>query len=161
VALTSGLLLIGLLETPPPENEAISAPSFKDHQLWTGFVRENTPAGKAVASLPMAIHGREREFEVTTEWMYLGILHQKPMLDGFSGFFPKTHRELRNMIASSGITPQVLQRFSDLGAHFLLVRESDSFSEEQFLTNPGDWSLKLVFHDPVGIKVFEIRKPNE
>ena len=160
-ALTSGLLMLGLLETPPPENESMRVPDFQEHQLWTAFVRDNTPDGKAVASLPMAIHGRDREFQITTEWMYLAILHEKPLLDGFSGFFPKAHRDLRNTIASSGITPEILQQFSVLGAHFLVVRESDSFSEEQALKNPKDWSLKLAFHDPVGIKVFEIRKPVE
>lgn len=158
-ALTSGLLLLGLLETPPPENESMNVPALQDHQLWTAFVRDNTPTGKAVATLPMAIHGRDREFQVTTEWMYLGILHQKPLLDGFSGFFPKTHRDLRRMIATSGITPEVLQRFAELGAHFLLVRDSDSFSEEQSLGDPKKWSLKLAFHDPAGIKVFKIRRP--
>ena len=136
-------------------------PDLKDHQLWAAFVRNNTPDGKAVATLPMAIHGRDREFQVTTEWMYLSILHEKPLLDGFSGFFPKTHRDLRAMIGVSGITPQVLQRCSELGAHFLLVRESDSFSEEQSLKNPRDWSLRLAFDDPVGIKVFEILPPRD
>ena len=71
----------GLAHVPP---ESTSWSSYLSHQ----------PGDQAVAMIPFAPGPKVAEFEPTAEAMLLGLDHHKPLVNGYSGFFPGSYEQL-------------------------------------------------------------------
>lgn len=88
--------------------------------------------------------------------MYFGTFHQVPLVDGYSGFFPREHFELRNAINASLLTEATLSRLIAAQADFLVVRRAEVAVQVPRSATFGSVSLELVYEDPAGVDVYRL-----
>jgi hypothetical protein len=88
-----GLLLaaavaVGFIEAMPFEARLERFPVEALQAGWVEFLAQHP--GGAVAMVPPALTGKVEDFEPTTVAMLQGLRHGHPLLNGYSGFFPRT-----------------------------------------------------------------------
>jgi cell shape-determining protein MreD len=158
--LATGLLsllgLAALCETTPETSNMADVPDAAANAGWIDFVRRNTPRGRAVICLPVASSDTAESYVVTTRWMYFGTFHQVPLVDGYSGFFPREHFELRHAINTSLLTEATLLRLIAAQADFLVVRRAEFSVQMPPRAAFGSVSIELVYEDPSGVDIYRL-----
>ena len=71
----------------PPESTA-----------WSRYLADR-PGDQAVAMIPFAPGPRVAQFEPTARAMLIGLDHHKPLVNGYSGFFPDSYQTLSDEVA--------------------------------------------------------------
>lgn len=148
--------LFALAEIPPPSMSLVGLPDLKQHQAWTAFIRAQTPAGRGIACLPLASGLGVADFDDTVRWMYLGSLHGKPLVNGYSGFFPPESLKLNDLMTREGLSSVTLSQLWSLKVHFVVVRRSDPIAAKAENYADGAYALNRVFRDSIGIDVYEL-----
>lgn len=91
LGLAGGLVLVELLALPLP---LLDMPSLQQNTAWQNWLnRQSSP--RRLVMLPFARSGKTADFEQTTIWMLESRYFQGEMVNGYSGFFPPGHRNLR------------------------------------------------------------------
>ncbi|MCP4175997.1 MAG: hypothetical protein GY758_35090 [Fuerstiella sp.] len=147
--------VLAIAEVPAPQPLVAGVPDLNRHAGWTGFVKENTPDGKSIACLPFSPGTKAANFSVTSRWMYMGTLHGVPLVNGYSGFFPKAYMNLRRQITNDGLTAESLAQLAQMKVHFLVVRRGYTMPQSAG-ENGRSHALRLVLEDPVGVDVYEL-----
>lgn len=94
--LAIALVIVGLAEVMPPRQRfGPDHASLFSHD-WLTQMRD-LPAGP-VACLPPSMSGRSQHFEATVVLMLQALSFEKPLLNGYSGYFPASHREFRTRL---------------------------------------------------------------
>ncbi|WP_373650800.1 hypothetical protein [Schlesneria sp. DSM 10557] len=86
--ITASLLVT--LEVVPQTAELYPIPSHRKLPAWVIWLRDQGEPGAGVACLPFPTGYQVSDYEQTTLWMYWGTFHGRPLLNGYSGFFPAT-----------------------------------------------------------------------
>lgn len=86
--------LAGTAEVWPGEQRMFAPPSLD--QAWIRWLRENTEPGRPIIDLPFPAGHRVEDYERTALFMYEQIGHQRPMVQGYSGFFPDAFLALKD-----------------------------------------------------------------
>jgi hypothetical protein len=73
-----------------------------------------------IVMLPAAPGSKVADFEATTAAMLQGLEHGHPLVNGYSGFFPSGHRELRERLASFPDQASVTE-LRDLGVTYAVA----------------------------------------
>ena len=87
------------LEAVPPETRLYELPSRTGLPVWVTWLRDSADPNAAVACLPFPFGYQVTDYEETTLWMYWGTFHGRPLLNGYSGFFPNSYNQLRDGLA--------------------------------------------------------------
>jgi hypothetical protein len=156
-----GLGIMAVLEVPPPEIRMLQVPDPERHAGWTGFVKQSTPLDTGVLTWPFAAGGRAEDFDVTAEWMFLSTAHGRPLVDGFSGFFPSSHRTLRERLRESGLDPELLQQLFEHRVSTVVARRSVPINPECLSKDRSKWRLVHCYADEAGVDVYRIQGPDE
>ncbi len=90
--------LLVTIEVWPPRQSIYSIPSTAGVPAWVHWLRENSAPDDAVVCLPFPTGYNVRDYEETTVWMYWGTLHRRPLINGYSGFFPKPFVDLKEKL---------------------------------------------------------------
>lgn len=156
-----GLILIAcgvlaLIEVPAPSISLVGVPNLVRHLRWSEFIKTQTSDGRGIACLPFAAGTGVADFEDTVRWMYLGSLHGKPLVNGYSGFFPNESLKLNELISQEGLTSGTLARLWTLKVQFVVLRREDSIAATIPMLPAGEYALVRVFRDSVGIDVYEL-----
>lgn len=152
------LLIVGLalIETRPRSNRLVAAPQIAPHAEWIEFVESHSRADAAVVCLPFSNGSHVSHYRQTVHWMYYGTYHKRPMMNGYSGFFPRYYRELRTKIGERFPTGELLQRFAADDVQFLIVLAEEYSDERLDGFESAGFRLTRVYQDPVGIDVYEL-----
>ncbi len=140
-------------EVWPESAQRGGVPDVIRHQSWAHFIRDNRTAGRPIVCLPFASGNTIGDFDVTTRWMLYGLEHGAPMLNGYSGFFPKSYFELRNFVNAEFPSAEVLKKFDELDVEYVVVARN--YCEPAKLLAISNGKLKLVFED-AGIDVYRL-----
>lgn len=144
-------------EVLPEEAQRGGVPDVARHKGWTQFIRENNPAGQPIVCLPFASGNSIGDFDVTTRWMLYGLEHGAPMLNGYSGFFPKSYFELRNFVNAEFPSPKVFDRFAELDVEFVVV--SRNYREPEKLLSESAGKLNLVYRNSdAAVDIYRLQK---
>lgn len=131
-------------------------PNLQQHLHWTEFIRDNTDAGRSVACFPFPPGGKIEDFETTTQWMYYGLRHDVPMVNGYSGFFPTQYVDLQRLVNSGFPSKQALEKLVDFHVQHIVVDRSYCASQKLLALSSETVRLELVLEDPVGIDVYRL-----
>lgn len=155
-AIVAALALMAMFEVLPWQTELAATPDRSQHRQWVEYVRTHVPPNRAIVHLPFALASHLKSFEGTTEWMVLGLDHQIPMLNGYSGFFPENEVLFRGMFAEEGVTDRTLQFLADRNV-VLLVMERQIFPVEWMQAlQLKNLQVTLVHSDPTGVDLYEL-----
>ena len=99
----SGLFVLSSLilvcEVWPPRQSLYTCPTAATAPAWILWLRENSEPGDALICLPFPTGYSVHDYEETAVWMYWGTLHRCPLVNGYSGFFPKHFVDLKENLA--------------------------------------------------------------
>lgn len=156
--------LAALIEVPAPKPLLAGVPDLNRHVAWASFLKQNTPPGKAIACLPFPSGTAALDFDSTARWMYLGSLHGVPMINGYSGFFPPSYLKFQAQINKEGLSEDILTQLATTKTHFVVIHNTYKSSTPFPPTgNAGGQhaghKLQLVFEDPIGIRIYELKDP--
>ncbi len=87
------------IEAVPPRTRLFELPSRHGLPVWVTWLRDNADSNAGVACLPFPLGYQVTDYEETTLWMYWGTFHGRPLLNGYSGFFPASYNQLRDGLA--------------------------------------------------------------
>lgn len=162
--------LLAVVEILPPRQKTFTLPPVEMQRGWIHWLKTETPKDCVIACVPFPNGKTARHYEETTVWMYWGTFHQRTMVNGYSGFFPKPFLELK----------RAMQRFPDetsrrmlkeRGVDYCVVRRSFLTSRIRWDTIPSgtDWRYALQRHtrgqlehvfadDRAGVDIFELKR---
>ena len=118
---TAVVLAILCMIDPWPCNVRLGAtPSISDMQEgWTETLRAE-PAGGLII-LPLLDGGTVHDYEIVAEWMLKGLYAGKPMVNGYSGFFPKPQLDLARRISLNGLDRGSVEELKRIGVRYIVV----------------------------------------
>lgn len=132
-------------EVWPETPQRGGVPDVSRHKGWAHFIRDNRTANRPIVCLPLASGNSIGDFDVTTRWMLYGLEHGAPMLNGYSGFFPKSYFELRNFVNAEFPSADVLEKFVELDVEYVVVARK--YCDPERLLAISNGKLKLDFED--------------
>ena len=91
--------LILVCEVWPPRQSIYTCPSATTAPAWILWLRENSDPHDAVICLPFPTGYTVHDYQETAEWMYWGTMHRRPLVNGYSGFFPQDFVDLKEKLA--------------------------------------------------------------
>lgn len=120
---------------------------------WTRYL-SHQPGGQAVAMIPFAPGPRVAQFEPTARAMLLGLDHHKPLVNGYSGFFPGSYDRLAAEVQSFPDAGALLA-LRDAGVRWVVVDDRWANAGRQGRINSA-YKLVERFHG-AGQTVYELR----
>ena len=108
-----------LCEVPPSARQSPS-----DIPDWVRWLREETTPDSSVVHLPFPAGTSPRDYLPTVSEMLSALDHQRPLANGFSGFFPAHYRHLKSLFARS-VTAEGLEQLRRLGIDYAIFRTAD------------------------------------
>ncbi len=90
-----GLGFLAIIEVWPAPQKLYHLPKYEEERAWLNWIEENTEPDDVLACIPFPQGTDAGAYFGTTVWMYYGLEHQRPMVNGYSGFFPEPFLELK------------------------------------------------------------------
>ncbi len=98
LAVTLLLVLTGASATGegwPRGQGFYTLPDAADQRDWLTWAQRQAPAGAVFACIPLPDGATVGAYQDTAVWMYWGMWHKHPLVNGYSGFFPNQFLALR------------------------------------------------------------------
>jgi hypothetical protein len=151
IVLTSTVLL-AVVETWPRSSPLHDLHKLRSEPRWSSWLREHAERHAAVAMLPFPQDGSTAQYESTTLAMLRSLQFQRPLINGYSGFFPVTYRQLR-VAMDDFPSAKVLQTLRGSGCRYLVidaaVSKGDDLAERiSQVEASAAYAPQLVFTDP-------------
>jgi hypothetical protein len=83
------------LELRPTKQILLPVPNLQAPLPWITWVESETRPDDVFAFLPFPKGRDVRDYLESSQWMFWQMGHRRPMVNGYSGFFPKPFRELK------------------------------------------------------------------
>ena len=123
-------------------------PSVIDRDHWAHWLRDQTPAEAVVVTVPFVIDTSELAHEMSTRAMFHQMTHRRPLVDGYSGFFPQMYKDLRTAMKRFPDEPS-LNRLQLHGVRYCVVEESRLTPAAQQALNARSHRLPRRYADPI------------
>ncbi|HUQ72621.1 MAG TPA: hypothetical protein VM165_24040 [Planctomycetaceae bacterium] len=150
------LLLSGALvaETLPTQQALYPLAVSEDLPLWVTFLRDETPPGVPVICLPVAKGSSVYDYAIEARWMAWTMSHQRPLLNGYSGYFPDSYISLNAEL--DHFPQQGVPRLGEMGARYAVVDRSIA-TVRQLARHPATKDWEWLFTDvPAGIDIYRL-----
>lgn len=116
--------LLAVIEVWPPPQRLQSVPDLEQQRGWITWLKDNTYPDAPVACIPFPKGPQANDYLGNTIQMYYGLEHGRPLLNGYSGFFPPRYLELKAAMATFP-DARSLQLLEDNGAQYCLIQRKD------------------------------------
>lgn len=143
-------------EVIPEPSVRGGVPNVGDNRKWINFVRDNVEDDRSILCLPFASGKSVSDYLMSTHWMYFGLKHEVPMVNGYSGFFPKDVLDLRNRINDKFPSGELLDEFVALDVDLIVVMRNKYSPQTMLATKSKEHRLEMVYEDPVGVDVYRV-----
>lgn len=154
------MIVLGCLlavEVWPEPATAHSVPAAHKHRQWVSFVRQECRSGEPIVCLPMSMGNRLKDMEIETRWMLLGLGHSAPMLNGYSGFFPKRYNQIVDVVNTAQASDQLFAELLFRKVSLIVVARGFPISKQMRAFRSDRFLLTEVFADEVGVDVYRLR----
>lgn len=151
------LTLTVVFEIRPSPLSFTTSPNEQLHSRWVQFVRDHTQPESAIICLPVAAGNHVNDYELTTQWMYYGTYHRVPLVNGYSGFFPREYFDLQDAINQQFLNASILKKLHAAGVEFVVVNTNLIPRQKLQVLSWGEFQLESAFVDPVGIEIYRLR----
>ena len=134
------LALVTVFEIRPAMGEIQPLPPLDLDLPWLDWILESTEPDDVLAFVPFPEGRSSRDYLATAQWMYWQARHWRPMVNGYSGFFPERFRKLKkNMQAFP--SEKALSALRQAGVRYCIVHRA-------FMKGAPPPGLTPVFEDP-------------
>ncbi len=87
-----------LLQIWPARLVLVAVPQRTPQAGWIVWLREHTEPDEILVCLPFPTGADVGHYRETLDWMRHGLDHERPLVNGYSGFFPPHFLELRGQL---------------------------------------------------------------
>jgi hypothetical protein len=143
-------------EVPPVPIRLAQVPDVSHEPRWVIFVRKHTPEGRAIVCLPFADGYSAEGSEPTGRWMLYGTRHRVPMVNGYSGFFPKSWYRMVEAFEEEPFSESTLDMLADAGVEYLVIDPQRMPPGESPATDSARYQLVHVFSDESGVEIWRL-----
>lgn len=145
------------LEVPPPKLSLIGVPDPRAPRDWLSFLKERGQ-GQPILCLPFAENFSEAGLESSARWMLYATEHQLPMLNGYSGFFPRSWYTNVERWLKPQMTEELAHFLEQQSVRFIVVDRSKltCFSGAPSPLVLGRFELMRVVEGNGGIDVWQL-----
>jgi hypothetical protein len=148
-----------VFEVPPPPLYPTRVPDVSTGRPWIAFLQQQTPPGRAVVCLPFVRGRSEESFHWTTRWMLYGTRHRVPLVNGYSGFFPDSWRQMQRALNRDPFAASSLSLLAAADVEYLVLRTRSVQARIPPESVPGGFRLERVFVDERGIEIWRLVEP--
>lgn len=151
-----GLGFLAVIEVWPDPQTLYTVPDYNQERRWLTWIEENTEPLAPLACVPFPDGSNAKAYFGTTVWMYYALEHQRPILNGYSGFFPPRFLDLKSSMAEFP-DERSFQLLIESGAEYLVVFRG-SIDRNQIEQHPvASEKLQWKFSDDrAEIDIYEI-----
>lgn len=154
------LCLVAVLELRPGGVEITELPPLDGDLPWLSWIEENTEPRDVLAFLPFPEGRSAGDYLTTSQWMYWQQRHWRPMVNGYSGFFPRPFKTIKKSMEDFPSAP-TLQALYDVGVRYCVVPRS-VINESPPPDPNGPIQLEPAFRDEEHeLAIFALRKATE
>ena len=155
-ALVAGLALFAVLEMRPVPGPIAPLPPLDLELPWLEWIEGNTKVDEALAFVPFPEGRSTRDYLGTSQWMYWQLRHWRPMVNGYSGFFPAKFQKLKKTMEGFPSNASLLA-LHEAGVRYCVVHRQ--VIERSPAPDPnGPIQLVPQFQDEEhGLAIFELR----
>ena len=125
---------------------------------WLDWLESETAEDDVLAFFPFPEGRSAGDYLGTSQWMFWQMRHWRPMVGGYSGFFPQRFRRLKKQMEDFP-SPAALEALHDIGVRYCLVPRM--VIEARPAPDPtAPVTLEMVFRDEEHeLAVFALRGP--
>ncbi len=146
----------GLYENWPAPARLYDVPRASAPEHWALWLREHTPPESVLACLPLPTDSTVEDYLSETLWMRWQILHQRPIVNGYSGFFPAEYWQLRDDLREFPSDTSLDQLEAHDVTHCVIDGAALSPDQWDTLGSFEDRLKRLYFDEPRGVAVYEL-----
>jgi hypothetical protein len=148
-----------VLETPPPGLRLIGVPDSRIDRDWIAVLKEKE-AGEPIVCLPFTEGLSESGLESTARWMLLATRHGRPLLNGYSGFFPASWYANVDRFQAESWTEELARFLYDSGVLTIVVdtETNSGLSLPGEYVPLGEYELSRVFAGQDGVAIWSLSR---
>jgi hypothetical protein len=136
-----------LAENLPPQQRLWILARPDEMPQWVRYLRDETPPGSPVICLPVPFDVHVGDYEIEAQWLAWSMTHRRPLLNGYSGYFPKSYVELNSEL--DHFPDQGVPKLRELGAQYAAV-DRVKYPAEQLREHAATRDWELVLSDEAG-----------
>lgn len=141
----AALALLAVVEMPTSPGTIEPIPPLDQPLPWLGWIEEQTAEDDVLAFLPFPKGKGSADYAVTAQWMFWQQRHWRPMVNGYSGFFPRRFKQLKKIMEDFP-SPESLTALREAGVTYCIVpRRVIEASPPPDTSSPVQ--LEMVFRD--------------
>lgn len=114
------LALLAIFEIRPSPGSIAPMPALDLKLPWLGWIETNTEPDDVLVFLPFPEGRSVEDYATTSQWMYWQQRHWRPMVNGYSGFFPRRFKELKKTMKGFP-SARSLAALKEVGVRFCIV----------------------------------------
>lgn len=160
-----GLAVLGMIlatEMWPARPRVVVVPDLRDPPAWVAYLRDHAVEEKAVLCLPFGVGANLQDFEPAGRWMFFQVVHRRPLVNGYSGFFPDSWYRLASAIARAPFSEQTLMLLREHGVGYIVLDQNRLREPLDVPQQVGNTVLHSCFYDPIAeVTILELRTPEE
>ena len=146
LAVAGSVGLLAAVELWPPPQRLAPVPDLARWRPFGDWVREQVPADTPLLYLPFPASGGVSDYAETGRWMYLTALHGRPMVNGYSGFFPRPYLVLARALRGYPQRTSYLE-LDEVGLRLVVTRASWLRENPNCAPPPDVWERVLHLED--------------
>ena len=138
------LAAFATLELWPPSPLLSEAPSREAWAPWLAWIAEHVPPGEALVHLPVNATESASDYEPTARAMLLATAHGRPLVNGYSSYFPPSYRSFVRLMQGCP-KPTAWQLLRRVGSSHVLLRSSWLAEDPRCAPAPDFYRQAAVF----------------
>lgn len=156
IGTTVALAVLAIFELRPPMSPVQALPPLATQLPWVDWIDRHTEADDVLAFVPFPEGRSAGDYLGTSQWMYWQMRHWRPMVNGYSGFFPASFRRLKKLMPTFPDQAS-LAALHTAGVRYCIVHRA--FIEQAPAPDPaGRYRLVPRFQDEQhGLAIFALR----
>jgi hypothetical protein len=115
--------LLAAVEVWPAHQRLSPVPDLDAWRPWSGWIEAHLEPGTPLLHLPFAASLRAADLLETSRWMYRATAHGRPMVNGYSGYFPRTHNLMARLLRGCP-APEAYAALPTLELRHLVIQSS-------------------------------------
>ncbi|MEM8995619.1 MAG: hypothetical protein AAGF23_12610 [Acidobacteriota bacterium] len=150
------LALVAVLEMRPGPMRIEPLPPLDRELPWLTWIEEQTAPDDVLVFAPFPEGRGVRDYLATGQWMYWQMRHWRPMVNGYSGFFPRDFKVIKEEMRTFP-SQDALRALDAAGVRYCVVPRA--VIEGSPPPDPaGPFQLSMVFRDEFHeLAIFELR----
>lgn len=147
-----GLMVSLAIEVLPARSYSVRPPGIQRGSDWTEFIRQHASEDDILLCLPVSATMAEADLETDARWMMFAAAHHRPIMNGYSGYFPKAWLALWDQLRQQPLGLSQLAQLRALGTRWIVV-ENAKYADDLSKLGSG---LRSVYDDSY-FQIYELQ----